>query len=51
MGIAREHRVIARECQDARSAVALTVFALAGFWLGRRVQDGLEPAAFNRAVL
>ena len=32
-------------------SLILTVFALAGFWLGRRVQDRLEPAAFNRAVL
>ena len=32
-------------------SLVLTVVALAAFWLGRRVQDRLEPAAFNRAVL
>jgi hypothetical protein len=32
-------------------SLALTVAALAGFGLGLRVQDRLEPRAFNRAVL
>lgn len=33
------------------ASLALTAAALAGFALGLRVQDRLEPAAFNRAVL
>jgi uncharacterized membrane protein YfcA len=32
-------------------SVLLTAAALAGFALGLRVQDRLEPRAFNRAVL
>ena len=33
------------------ASLALTAAALAGFAVGLRLQDRLEPAAFNRAVL
>src|SRR5262245_2229900 len=31
--------------------LGITVASLAGFWLGVRLQDRLDPRAFNRAVL